>query len=216
MAAEREDGKATMADISIAIEIYADESTKPLVALLPENQTEVPVLLQSPDDEQENNITDDALSKTVAQIGPRSLVWQDENKLRIGGHSHGGVEVTVSLNGTFFGEALVLADGGWQVTGKVDTSHNIHNLEFVLVDNAGQAVARYLFPVRARDLQKGLDGSQLVVVNKGDALWRIAYRSFGKGVRYIDIVRKNTGDIENPDLIYPNQIFALPTPDAPN
>jgi len=55
-----------------------------------------------------------------------------------------------------------------------------------------------------------------VIVNKGDALWRIAYRSFGKGVRYIDIVRKNTGDIDNPDLIYPNQIFALPKPGATN
>ena len=91
-----------------------------------------------------------------------------------------------------------------------------HRLEFVLVDNAGQAVAQYLLPLRTRDLQKGLDGSQLVIVNKGDALWRIAYRSFGKGVRYIDIVRKNTGDIDNPDLIYPNQIFALPKSGATN
>jgi len=98
------------------------------------------------------------------------------------------------------------------VTGRVDDNRNNHHLEFVLVDNAGQAVARYTLPVRARDLQKGLDGSQLVVVNKGDALWRIAYRSFGKGVRYIDIVRKNNSDIDNPDLIYPNQIFALPKP----
>ena len=77
-------------------------------------------------------------------------------------------------------------------------------------------MATYLLSMRARDLQKGLDGSQLVVVNKGDALWRIAYRSFGKGVRYIDIVRKNMGDIDNPDLIYPNQIFALPKPSAAN
>ena len=210
VAAESDDGSVTMAEISIAIEIYADQSTKPLVALLPENQTEMPVLLQSPDDVAEKSIADAAPTNTVAQIGPRSMVWQDETKLTIGGHSRGGVRVTVSINGTFFGEALVLADGGWRVTGKVDNSRSTHHLEFLLVDNVGQAVARYLFPLRARDLRKGLDGSQLVVVNKGDALWRIAYRSFGKGVRYIDIVRKNTGDIDNPDLIYPNQIFALP------
>ena len=216
VAAEREDGSSIIADRSIATEIYADQSTKPLVALLPENRIEMPVLLQSPDDEAEKSTTDTAVKSTVAQIGPRSLVWQDETKLSIGGQSRGGVRVTVSVNGTFFGDALVLADGGWQVTGEVDNNRNTHRLEFVLVDNAGLAVARYLLPVRARDLQKGLDGSQLVVVNKGDALWRIAYRSFGKGVRYIDIVRKNTGDIDNPDLIYPNQIFALPKPGAEN
>ena len=212
VAAEREDGSSIMAETSIAIEIYADQSTKPLVALLPENQTEMPVLLQSPDDETEKSTADAVLTSTVAQIGPRSLVWQDETKLSIGGQSRGGVRVTVGANGTFFGDALVLADGSWQVTGRVDDNRNNHHLEFVLVDNAGQAVARYTLPVRARDLQKGLDGSQLVVVNKGDALWRIAYRSFGKGVRYIDIVRKNNSDIDNPDLIYPNQIFALPKP----
>ena len=35
-------------------------------------------------------------------------------------------------------------------------------------------------------------------------------------MRYIDIVRRNIGDIDDPDLIYPNQIFALPKPDAAN
>ncbi len=114
VAAEREDGSSIMAETSIAIEIYADQSTKPLVALLPENQTEMPVLLQSPDDETEKSTADAVLTSTVAQIGPRSLVWQDETKLSIGGQSRGGVRVTVGANGTFFGDALVLADGGWQ------------------------------------------------------------------------------------------------------
>ena len=216
VAAELEDGSSIMGETSIAIEIYADQSTRPLVALLPESQTDMPVLLQSPDDAPVEKTAESASTSTVAHIGPRSLVWQDETKLSIGGQSRGGVHVTVSANGTFFGDALVLADGSWQVTGQVDKNRNTHRLEFVLVDNAGQAVARYMLPVRARDLQKGLDGSQLVIVNKGDALWRIAYRSFGKGVRYIDIVRKNTGDIDNPDLIYPNQIFALPKSGATN
>jgi len=216
VAAELEDGSSIMGETSIAIEIYADQSTKPLVALLPESQTDMPVLLQSPDDDPAEKTAEAASTSTVALIGPRSLVWQDETKLSIGGQSRGGVRVTVSANGTFFGNALVLADGSWQVTGQVDKNRNTHRLEFVLVDNAGQAVARYMLPVRTRDLQKGLDGSQLVIVNKGDALWRIAYRSFGKGVRYIDIVRKNTGDIDNPDLIYPNQIFALPKSGATN
>ena len=214
VAAELEDGSTIMADTSIAIEIYADQSTKPLVALLPESQSEMPVLLQSPDNDAEKNTADAPPTGALAKVGPRSLVWLGKTKLSIGGHASGGVRVTISANGIFFGDALVLADGSWQVTGKLDKNHNIHQFEFVLVDNTGQVIARHLLPARSYDLRKGLDGSQLVVVNKGDALWRIAYRSFGKGVRYIDIVRKNTGDIENPDLIYPNQIFALPKSDV--
>jgi nucleoid-associated protein YgaU len=216
VAAELEDDRSIMAETSLAIEIYANQSAKPLVALLPENQSEMPMLLQSPDSDAQKSSTVPPPMGASAQVGPRSLVWLSDTKLSIGGQSRGGVRVIVSANGTFFSDALVLADGGWQVTGKLEKNHNIYRFEFVLVDNAGQAMARHLLPVRTHDLQKGLDGSQLVVVNKGDALWRIAYRSFGKGVRYIDIVRKNTGDIENPDLIYPNQIFALPKSDVSN
>ena len=210
VAAELEDTTTLHAETSIAIEIYADQTTKPLVALLPENQTEMPVLLQSPDGQLPDAGDDTETTAAIARISPRSLVWQGENQISIAGHSRGGVRVTVSANGSHFGDALVLADGGWQVTGAVDKSHQNHSLEFILIDNTGQAVAHYLLPMRSRDLQKGLDGSQLVVVNKGDALWRIAYRSFGEGVRYVDIVRKNISDINNPNLIYPNQIFSLP------
>jgi nucleoid-associated protein YgaU len=216
VAAELEGATTLLAETSIAIEIYADQTSKPLVALLPENQTEMPVLLQSPDDQQPDAGDDTQTAAAIARIGPRSLVWQGEGQITIAGHSRGGVRVSVSANGTYFGDALVLADGGWQVAGAVDKNRQNHRLEFILIDNAGQAVAHYLLPMRSRDLQKGLDGSQLVVVNKGDALWRIAYRSFGEGVRYMDIVRKNTSDINNPDLIYPNQIFSLPKNGAVN
>ena len=47
---ERSDGTTEMADRSLAVEIYKDTETKPLVALLPETATEMPVLIQSPDD----------------------------------------------------------------------------------------------------------------------------------------------------------------------
>ena len=145
VAAELEDGSSTMAESSIAIEIYADQSTKPLVALLPENQSEMPVLLQSPDTELEKSGVDTLPTGASAQVGPRSLVWLGETKLSIGGQSSGGVRVIVSANGTFFSDALVLADGSWRVTGKLDKKRNIHRFEFILVDNAGQVMARYLF-----------------------------------------------------------------------
>ena len=49
-----------------------------------------------------------------------------------------------------------------------------------------------------------------MIVQRGDALWRIAFQSYGEGVKYIDIVRRNAAAINDPDLIFPNQIFAIP------
>ena len=109
-----------------------------------------------------------------------------------------------------FGEALVLADGVWQVAGSLDMDIAVNQLRFALFDDAKRITARYNLPIKARDLAKGQDGSPLVVVNKGDMLWRIAYHQLGEGVKYVDIVRRNKHDITNPDLIYPKQIFAVP------
>ena len=107
-----------------------------------------------------------------------------------------------------------MADGAWQVAGSLDMDIAVNQLRFALFDDANQIIARYDLPVKARDLAKGQDGSPLVVVNKGDMLWRIAYHQLGEGVKYVDIVRRNKQDIADPDLIYPKQIFAVPQSSA--
>jgi nucleoid-associated protein YgaU len=143
-------------------------------------------------------------------IAPRALVWRENNELAISGVATGGVRVTASTKSDDFAEALVMANGDWSVFGTIDPSASRLEFRFALYDETGTSVAAYVLPVTMRDLDVGLDGSEMVVINRGDALWRIAYRSYGEGVRYVDIVRRNSGSIVDPDLIYPNQIFALP------
>ena len=276
VAMERTDGATEMADRSLAVEIYQDTQTKPLVALLPETTTEVPVLIQSPDDvdmtkpaaaasdaaiadvakataavadaavadaaKTDAAVSDAAkadaamvdvakadtampeiteatrekpqASSQIAALAPSAIVWRDASRILISGISIGGVRVTVNDANGQFGEALVLADGAWQVAGNLDMDIAVNHLRFALFDGANQIIARYELPIKARDLAKGQDGSPLVVVNKGDMLWRIAYHQLGEGVKYVDIVRRNKQDISNPDLIYPKQIFAVPQSSA--
>ena len=51
-------------------------------------------------------------------------------------------------------------------------------------------------------------------VARGDNLWRISRLSYGAGTRYAVIYKANRKHIRNPNLIYPGQIFVLPTQDA--
>jgi len=48
-------------------------------------------------------------------------------------------------------------------------------------------------------------------VSRGDSLWRISRLAYGLGPRYAVIYKANREQIRNPDLIYPGQIFVLPT-----
>ena len=65
IAMELDDGSTAFADLRLAVEIYEDVAIKPLVALLPETATDMPVLIQSPDDEK---------STTTNIVGTLSLI----------------------------------------------------------------------------------------------------------------------------------------------
>jgi nucleoid-associated protein YgaU len=49
------------------------------------------------------------------------------------------------------------------------------------------------------------------VVQPGNSLWRISRRLYGKGIRNSVIYQANKDQIRDPDLIYPGQIFVVPS-----
>ena len=48
-------------------------------------------------------------------------------------------------------------------------------------------------------------------VSRGDSLWRLSQNSYGAGTRYAVIYKANKEQIRNPNLIYPGQVFVVPT-----
>ncbi len=48
-------------------------------------------------------------------------------------------------------------------------------------------------------------------VTRGDSLWRLSQTSYGAGMRYAVIYNANKEQIRNPNLIYPGQVFVVPT-----
>tara|TARA_B100000683_G_scaffold75792_1_gene74769 strand:- start:5064 stop:6200 length:1137 start_codon:yes stop_codon:yes gene_type:complete len=205
-------GNAAVADIMLGIQVSENKDERPLVALLPQTEGMPPQLLQSPDDKDDDGTIASASvdADLPPALAPRSLAWKDGGALVVSGVSRGGVRVSARAEDLDFGAGQVETDGSWQVAGKVNMDVPSRVMQFTLHDGDGNAVATYTLPVATRDLSRGLDGSRMVVVQRGDALWRIAYSSYGEGVRFVDIVRRNAGAISDPDLIFPNQIFTIP------
>jgi nucleoid-associated protein YgaU len=50
-----------------------------------------------------------------------------------------------------------------------------------------------------------------VIIRRGDSLWRISRRVYGHGLRYSTIYLANQHQIDDPDRIYPGQVFSVPT-----
>jgi nucleoid-associated protein YgaU len=49
-----------------------------------------------------------------------------------------------------------------------------------------------------------------VIIRRGDTLWRISHRVYGRGVRYSTIYLANQTQISNPNRIWPGQVFNIP------
>ena len=49
-----------------------------------------------------------------------------------------------------------------------------------------------------------------VIIRRGDTLWAISRRVYGRGIHYRTIYRANRDQIRRPSLIYPGQVFVIP------
>ena len=85
-------------------------------------------------------------------------------------------------------------------------------------DVAALATQPELAPAATTALPNGGSPSTVVVpkivtttVSHGDNLWRLSRDTYGAGTRYAIIYKANREQIRNPNLIYPGQIFVLPT-----
>ena len=75
----------------------------------------------------------------------------------------------------------------------------------------GTVVARSQIPFVRGEPLGSLPPGRVVIIQPGDYLWKIARKRYGSGPRYTLIYEANRDQIRDPDLIYPGQIFIVPT-----
>ena len=164
--------------------------------------------------------TADQISNTEIEaefIQIRSLSWEDKSRLRLSGFASGGHSMQAYFDDKFIASIELdeaFADNNayrWSMVADVFMQEKRNYLlKAELIDKHGNILEVSKINVSLESLAIGEDGSDMMVIHKGDALWRIAYRTYGHGVRYVDIFKRNNERINDPDLIFPNQIFAIP------
>ena len=178
----------------------SNQPTQPLAVVVPRNnQNQGSTVLQAPAPPQSGLL--------ILQ----SVDYDTDGKLIIGGQAPPGEEVRAYLDNRYFGVAKADQAGRWRIKPEDLVAPGLHTLRIDEVDANGKVVARVESPFSRAQPVDIAAGDQVVVVQPGNSLWLIASRTYGSGFRYTVIYQANKGQISDPDLIYPGQVFKLPT-----
>ena len=137
--------------------------------------------------------------------------YDEQGRLRISGHAEPGAVVHLYLNNHFIGRVETDDTGVWSLSPNVIVQPGLYAMRVDQVDAGGKVLARVQIPFSRAETLGELPAGGFVVVQPGNSLWRIARRTYGSGFAFSSIYDANKNQIRDPDLIYPGQIFTLPT-----
>lgn len=141
--------------------------------------------------------------------------------IRFAGSAPAGATVRVYVNDGIAGDAVADAQGRWALTPAAAPAFGRHTLRLDQLAASGAVAARIEVPFQRDRLPEmpvqaagGAGQAFTAVVQPGDSLWRLARSAYGSGTRFTVIYDANRGQIRNPDVIFPGQVFSLPSPAA--
>ncbi len=208
------DNKVVIANKSVAINVTGKKDDLPIVAIV-DNQGKLGAkVIQAPGlEKKEPSIKNNKQTnlKTIQEPQIRILAIIHDSKsgqLVLSGIAHNGVQVNAGFTGNETSSTKIINDE-WalSIPGKLIAGKQ--KVFAVLLGKNGKVLSENSIVISGKSIENA-NGKMLIIVQKGDALWNIAYQRLGLGNRYIDIVELNKDKIKNPDLIYPKQLFIIP------
>lgn len=173
-----------------------------------------------------------AIAPPAPEVGVAAVEAETNGALYIAGTATTSEPVRVYVDDEFIGEATPTEGGTWLL----ETTREMAPAEYTIradqVDSGGGVIARAEVPFEreievaslkttGESVEAGTGAvagrvapPETVIIKRGDNLWRISRKLYGYGIRYSTIYQANRDQIRNPDLIYPGQVFVLPTGDT--
>ena len=209
-----EDNKVVIANKSVAINVTGKKDDVPIVAIVDSQGKLGAKVIQAPGlekKEQDIKIKKQTNAKTIQEPEIKILAITHDSKvgqLVLSGIAYNGVQVNAGFTGKETSSTKIINDE-WtlSIPGKLIVGKQ--KVFAVLLGKHGKVLSENSIIISGKSIQNA-KGKTLIIVQKGDALWNIAYQRLGLGNRYIDIVELNKDKIKNPDLIYPKQLFIIP------
>jgi hypothetical protein len=136
------------------------------------------------------------------------IEYDAAGKVQLLGRAEPGSRVDAYLDDALAGHATADASGGWAMTLERAVPEGNYRLRLEALDGNGRKLAEVTLNF-SRVAPPA--GAIAVEIQPGNNLWRIAQRSYGDGLSYVLIYQANRAQIRDPNLIYPGQVFAVPS-----
>lgn len=182
--------------VVVSVPSPAAPQTALAVALSPQA---APKLLQAP-----GEVSRGALSL-------QSLDYGQGGEVRFSGRAPANSVVRVYVDNAPIGDATAAPDGNWSLTPSKPISPGTHALRLDQLGKGATVTSRIELPFRREAIPERALAPGSLTVQPGQSLWRIARSVYGMGVRYTVIYEANRDAIRDPKLIYPGQVFAVPS-----
>ncbi|MFT6559692.1 Ig-like domain-containing protein [Sneathiella sp.] len=149
-----------------------------------------------------------------------AIDYNDKGDVALSGKGKPGNDVQVYLENKPVGTATVDEKGNWRLVPEKEIEAGKYTLRADQTDPKGKVISRVEIPFKresADDVILAKGGLEIrAIVQPGNSLWRIARRMYGEGTHYTTIYQANQEQIKDPDLIFPGQIFKLPSEETTN
>lgn len=196
------DGSVLTSDQSVAMVVpprgAIGSGGGPLAALLPTEPGRAPNVIQVP-----------GTPIPGQRVAIDALDYGEKGEVVVAGRADPGSAVQLYVDNKPVASAKAGPDGRWEMR-VAELPPGTYTLRTDLIGPDGRVVARAETRFQRDTLTAPLPGQQIVVVQPGNSLWRIARRVYGEGLRFTTIFEANRAQIGDPDLIYPGQVFAVP------
>ncbi|MBU2982704.1 LysM peptidoglycan-binding domain-containing protein [Lentibacter algarum] len=152
-----------------------------------------------------------AAPELLSEVAIDAITYSEQGDVQLSGRAPREGHVRVYLNNRPVKTQPVQNTGVWR-TELPDVDTGVYTLRVDQVDASGAVTSRVETPFKREEPAK-LQAAQVtaVTVQPGATLWAIAAERFGNGTQYVQLYEANKDRIRDPDLIYPGQVFDLPT-----
>ncbi|MGN0929750.1 MAG: LysM peptidoglycan-binding domain-containing protein [Alphaproteobacteria bacterium] len=149
--------------------------------------------------------------QNIGALRIEKIDYNEKGDFHTEGKSLKNTKINLYMNNKLIATTTSDKSGNWSV----DTSFELTDTKQVIRADMLNSKGKVAKRVEYKFTPVLIDGeNSMVVVKKGDCLWNLALKEYGKGTNYVVIFEANKSQIKDPNKIYVGQVFTMVKKDS--